>query len=136
MLITRETDYALRILRALSGGAQLTAGEISEQELVPHHFAYKILKKMNRAHLVHVSRGADGGCRLEADLHTVTLYDLISAMEADSLVVACMEPDFQCPWQTSHAQPCTVHRQLCRVQHELDNTLRSYSLHQILFGET
>ena len=32
MLITRETDYALRILRTLSDGKSYTAGELAERE--------------------------------------------------------------------------------------------------------
>ena len=47
MLITRETDYALRVLRALSDGEQHTAGEISSTQLVPKQFAYKIIKKLD-----------------------------------------------------------------------------------------
>ena len=32
LLVTREADYALRILRALAGGEQRTAADICEQE--------------------------------------------------------------------------------------------------------
>ena len=45
MVITRETDYALRILRALLDGKLHTAGQIAQDELLPQAFAYKILKK-------------------------------------------------------------------------------------------
>lgn len=83
MLITRETDYALRVLRALSEGEQLTAGDISEQQMVPKPFAYKIIKKLSKAGFVRITRGADGGCRLAVGLDKVTLYDLMAAMEED-----------------------------------------------------
>ena len=49
MLITRETDYALRILRALAPGSCLTVGEIAEKESLPHKFTYKIMKKLEKA---------------------------------------------------------------------------------------
>lgn len=88
MLITRETDYALRVLRALSEGEQLTAGDISEQQMVPKPFAYKIIKKLSKAGFVRITRGADGGCRLAVGLDKVTLYDLMAAMEEDSAVIA------------------------------------------------
>ena len=48
MVITRETDYALRILRALLDGELHTVGEIAQAELLPQAFAYKILKKLER----------------------------------------------------------------------------------------
>ena len=42
LLITREADYALRILRTLSEGGLVTAAEITQRELIPRQFAYKI----------------------------------------------------------------------------------------------
>ena len=79
-MITRETDYALRLLRTLRDGERRTAAEAAERELVPQSFAHKILKKLARAGFVEVARGAEGGCRLSAELNRVTLYDLMTAM--------------------------------------------------------
>ena len=84
-MITRETDYALRLLRTLRDGERRTAAEAAERELVPQSFAHKILKKLARAGFVEVARGAEGGCRLSAELNRVTLYDLMTAMGEDSL---------------------------------------------------
>ena len=80
MIITRETDYALRILRALMDGQLHTVGELARGELLPQPFAYKIIKKLCKAGLVQITRGAAGGCRLSADLSQVTLYDLLLAL--------------------------------------------------------
>ena len=44
MIMTRETDYAVRILRALSCGERMTVRQVCDLELVPVQFAYKILK--------------------------------------------------------------------------------------------
>ena len=49
MLITRETDYALRILRSLAQGSCLTVGELAEKETLPLKFTYKIIKKLEKA---------------------------------------------------------------------------------------
>ncbi|WP_408609060.1 RrF2 family transcriptional regulator [Aminipila terrae] len=68
MLITRETDYALRILRALADGQQLTSADICQREILPQNFVYKILKKLNKSGIVYIARGAEGGCKLTADL--------------------------------------------------------------------
>jgi len=68
MLITRETDYALRMLRVLLDGEKHSAAEMAETELIPMQFAYQILRKLSAGELVQVSRGAAGGCRLSCDL--------------------------------------------------------------------
>lgn len=134
MLITRETDYALRVLRALLDGEQHTVGEMAERELIPQQFAYKIVKKLSRAGLVRVSRGAEGGCRLAADLAAASLYDLMAAMEESSGLSACMDPAYPCPWRERHGG-CTVHCQLLVIQRKLDAELQAHSLREILTGE-
>ena len=42
MIITKETDYALRILRVLLDGEKHSVAEMSETELIPNQFAYQI----------------------------------------------------------------------------------------------
>ena len=66
MIITKETDYALRILRVLLDGEKHSVAEMSETELIPNQFAYQILRKLSAGNLVRVSRGALGGCALKA----------------------------------------------------------------------
>ena len=39
MIITKETDYALRILRVLLDGEKHSVAEMSETELIPNQFA-------------------------------------------------------------------------------------------------
>ena len=68
MIITKETDYALRILRVLLDGEKHSVAEMSETELIPNQFAYQILRKLSAGNLVRVSRGALGGCELSCDL--------------------------------------------------------------------
>ena len=95
LLVTREADYALRILRALAGGEQRTAADICEQEQIPDKFVYKIAKKLEKSGFIKIVRGAEGGCRLIVDLHTMSLYDLMEALGADRLVNACMQPEYR-----------------------------------------
>ena len=45
MLLTQETDYALRILRSLSTESVISVQRLAEQEDLPRHFAHKIGKK-------------------------------------------------------------------------------------------
>ena len=133
MVITRETDYALRILRALLDGELHAVGEIAQTELLPQAFAYKILKKLEKAGLLEIRRGTAGGCRLTADLEQTSLYDLMLAMGERSGLSACMEPDYQCPWRSSHGG-CGVHCRLLEIQRKLDAELQAHSLREILAG--
>ena len=82
MMITRETDYAIRILNKLQDGKQYSANEISKSEAVPKPFAYKILAKLADAGIINVYAGHMGGYRLVADLNTLSMYDLLKAINS------------------------------------------------------
>ncbi|MFR8340268.1 MAG: RrF2 family transcriptional regulator [Eisenbergiella massiliensis] len=133
MLITRETDYALRILRSLAQGSCLTVGELAEKETLPLKFTYKIIKA-GKSGNIRIIRGVNGGCRLERP-HEVSLYDLVGAVETNARLAACMNADYQCEWRDKSGTPCNVHAQLARVQQAIDREFRSRSLYWILFGE-
>ena len=49
MFITRECDYAVRVVRALWGESRLSVSDICEKEAITAPFAYKILKKLQKA---------------------------------------------------------------------------------------
>lgn len=135
MIITRETDYALRLLKELSDGDRHSVPELSEKGVVSQTFAYKILKKLERAGIVSISRGISGGCRMAADLHRVSLYELVEALEGnESLslhVNACTVPGYQCFWCETHGD-CKTHDVLERIQNVLAEELKSHSLSEII----
>lgn len=135
MLITRETDYALRVLRGLVSGRLMTVREICDAEAIPLQFAYKILKKLELSGLVFITRGSKGGCRLIAELRAITLYDLMDIMGEDRQINACIDLSYECSWRQTHQTPCNYHSRLVDIQQVLDTELRRYSLHKVLFGD-
>lgn len=132
MLITRETDYALRILRCLQDGRLRSIPKICQEEQVPKQFAYKILKKLSANGLVEITRGTAGGCRLAADPKEVTLYRVMCATEEDRLVNACTDCGYDCERAGTMDEGCTIHCCLCRVQERLDALLKEYTLDDLL----
>ena len=134
MFITREADYAIRVLRAVADGGHSNVGEICGKEILPRQFVYKILKKIERMGLVKIMRGAQGGCVLAGDLRKTSLYDLISNLEGDMAISSCMREGHECEWKKQRAAPCAVHKRLTRIQKSLEEELRGCSLHELIFG--
>jgi Rrf2 family protein len=133
MFITREADYAIRVLRAVADGEQSNVGEICKKEILPQQFVYKILKKIEQMGLIRIMRGAQGGCVLVGDLRKTSLYDLINSLEGYRAISDCMKKGHECEWKKQHAMPCTVHKQLVRIQGSLEKELRGCSLHKLIF---
>ena len=132
MLITRESDYALRILSALSSGEQFTTEELCTKEYTPQQFGYKILKKLSKGGPITITRGNGGGCRLCCDLKQVSLYDLLKIMDEDYRVSACMSSDFTCLRRQGNSNYCTIHDNLSIIQEAINHELQRHSLYEIL----
>ena len=131
MLITRETDYALRTIRALSGGERMTVAQICEKEHIPVPFTYKILKKLTAAGILSVTRGASGGYQLAADLDTLTLWGVVQVTEDECVLMECMLPGHVCEHNCEHVL-CRLNRELERVQLVLEDELSGNPLSEVL----
>lgn len=132
MLITREVDYALRIISALSSGELCTASSICEQERAPLQFGYKILKKLAKGGLIEITRGKYGGCRLSCNLKETSLYDLIYIMGDKTIVTECMKNGYTCKRKAKNNNRCTIHINMARIQKIIDDQLKTTSLHSIV----
>lgn len=132
MLITRETDYALRILRALADGKRHNVKELCESEAVPQQFAYKILRRLTEAGLVKSVRGVKGGTELTGDLGSITLLDVIRITESNSYISDCMSPGCRCTWSAKNCRKCTIHSRLCKIQNTLNQELARQSILDLL----
>lgn len=131
MIITKETDYAMRLLRALRDGEKHTVSELSQNEFVPQQFAYKILKKLSKSGMVQITRGVDGGCQLTANLSKTSLYDVMEAVDESGNLCACMEPDYRCTWRAAHGS-CSINCRLAEIQQRLNEELRRCYIEDIL----
>ena len=87
MFITRECDYAARVLRALSAETRLSLNEICEKESITAPFAYKILKKLQKAGIVKGYRGVHGGYAMNKSLGELTLFDVYKAIDPDLFII-------------------------------------------------
>ncbi|MDO4649079.1 MAG: Rrf2 family transcriptional regulator [Eubacteriales bacterium] len=133
MFITRECDYAVRVIRALGQNARLSVGEICEKEEITAPFAYKILKKLQKAGIVKGYRGVHGGYVLSQQPDELTLFDIYSAIDNDMNIIDCMDPHFGCP-RDNHSRgiTCLVHRELVDIQQEFWKLLKRKTLQEIL----
>lgn len=131
MLITREMDYTVRIVRALAGG-QRSAAEIAQAEALPAAVTYKLLKRLTKAGLLESRRGPDGGYLLRRPCAELTLYDLFCAIDAEPTFTECLAPGYECPNNTAGA--CRVHREFGRVQRLVETELKRHTLAEIFFG--
>lgn len=132
MFITRECDYAVRVIRALAGEQRLSVTEICDKEAITAPFAYKILKKLQKSKIVKGYRGVHGGYALDKGLDELTLFEVYRAIDPDLFIIECMDPENRCIRDGQDGLPCKVHRELGAIQSELWEMLQRKTLAQIM----
>ena len=130
MQLTMTGEYAVRAMVHLAGvpsGGIVQITDIAREWDIPESFLRKIIAKLSRAELVESRRGNGGGVLLAQDPNTLTLLDVIEAVEGKIALNKCMIAPGTChrdPW-------CKVHRVWCKAQMLLRDTLSSSTLAQL-----
>lgn len=134
MLITRELDYALRVLRALEDGEKKSIQEICKKEVAPKQFVYRIVKKLEKMGWVSIFHGAKGGCCLAVDLEDVNLYELMEGMKVEKMVSECLVSGYECNRREVCDEICYIHIGLVEIQKKIDEELKTYTIHRLIRG--
>lgn len=130
MLVTREMDYAMRVIRALGRRERLeTAAGIAERERMQKAVTLKILKRLTAAGIVESRRGIAGGYRLKRPLSELSLYDLFCVFGKEPLLNRCQAADYRC--ENHPDGDCGTCRELCRIQEILNAELRRTPLSEL-----
>jgi len=134
MDVTRRTDYAIRLIAALtlSDGKPLSVREAAEQNDVPYAFARSIQHALVKAGLIRSVRGAQGGMLLNVDPAELTLYQLIEAVQGPINVAICTTDKDWCQFE----EHCQFHKVWEGANMLLEDYLDSVSIRQLLDGET
>ena len=131
MVLTKECDYGVRIIRALSDGEKKMVKAICDMEYIPVPYAYKISKKLEHAGLLLSLRGRDGGYQLTKSLDAMTLYDIVTAVDENLFIFECLSDNNHCPFHQP-GKPCTVHLELERLQALLVAEMQMKTMREVL----
>lgn len=99
MQLTREGDYAVRVMVELAGapGAVVPGRVIRVRQAIPPAHLAKIVQALRRAGLVRTWRGAGGGVTLALPPEKVTLRQVIEAVEGPIALNRCLIEPGTCP---------------------------------------
>lgn len=91
--LSRLADYGVAILTHMARHTeqQHAAPELATTTGVPQPMTSKILKLLARAELVHSTRGAKGGYTLSRSARSITVAEIITALDGPIALTACVE---------------------------------------------
>jgi len=128
--VTKLTDYATVVLTVLAAhpDAVLSASELAEQAGLEMPTVAKVLKPLAAAGLVTGFRGANGGYRLTRPATTITLVEIVEAMEGPLAMTECSVQNGLCELEHN----CGVRTNWRRINDVVAEALGSVSLAQML----
>jgi len=127
MQITRATDYAVRVmihLAALPPGSKVQQAELSRDTEVSGHFLSKVLQQLVRSQLIRSQRGSGGGFVLAVPASSVSLLDVVEAIEGPVRLNLCLEDGPSCNRKPS----CPAHEVWAKAQAALVKVLAASSI--------
>ena len=97
---------------------------------LPRAFLRKVMNKLVHARLVHSVRGASGGVCLTRDPNSVSIFDIIVAIDGDKRFTRCMLHFDQC----NPTNPCPFHEEWTKQQEAFQERLQTLTLRDIAYS--
>ncbi len=126
MLVTRETDYAMRCVLYLAReqGQFVNVGDISQQMNIPKSFLAKILQRLVREGIAESIRGINGGFRLLKEPDQITLLEVLTAIQGIAPVNTCALDKRRCRMSSQ----CSVHPVWIEIRREIERRLATQTI--------
>jgi Rrf2 family protein len=130
MLVTRETDYAVRCVLYLAREKDLVANvtEIAQAMHIPKTFLAKILQRLIRGKIVGSLRGMHGGFTLVKKPTDISLLDIMEAIQGPAGINVCAVDSKKCRMSSS----CAVHPVWVDIRKEVERRLKKETIDKLL----
>lgn len=140
MKLSDGVEWALHcctVLALLPDEAALPAGRLAEFHGVPGAYLAKHLQALARAGLVESAPGPGGGYRLARPAATISLLDVVEAVEGSEPAFRCTEirqrgPAAVAP--SAYRVPCGIARAMWRAEDAWRASLRDTTIGDVLAG--
>lgn len=127
MLLSKSSEYGIRAslyLATRDTGAYISVRQIGDTLDISPTFLTKVFQELNEAGLVVSRRGAHGGVSLERDPKTITLYDIVAAIDGEAVFRECVLGLPGC----GEERPCPLHNTWARQRDQIELSFRRANL--------
>ena len=132
MRITLESDYALRILTAMSSYEGITdAKTISEDTSVTQRFTLKILHKLVQGGLVESFKGVNGGYKHKTTPDKITLKNVIELIDGPIAIARCLGSHEECSLNCDKSA-CDYHHIFDIISIQLAGKLNKITIQDVI----
>src|ERR671918_1215087 len=126
--LSKKADYALIAMKHLAqksaGGHSTSAREIAEQYDIPIELMAKVLQRLVRTGLLVSTQGTRGGYTLSRPPKSISVADVIQAIDGPLTVTACSTEKIDCEQYSK----CSVRDPLWQIRERIAATLGTVTI--------
>lgn len=130
--VTRESDYAIRLIAYLGSKSELShTADIAKKLRIPKPFLVRIINKLAVNGLIYSLKGRSGGIMLERPASDISLYDVLVAVDGYKQMNICTDSPNSCPMNPI----CKISPVLWDIELNFRNQLRSIAMDKLIFED-
>lgn len=125
--LSKKADYALLAMRHLAAHSDrgaVSARELAETYDLPPELLAKVLQKLVRGHLLTSIQGIRGGYGLARPAASISVADVITAVDGPLTVTACSETNHNCDQYSK----CNIRDPLWHIKDRIVSALAATSI--------
>src|ERR687891_537621 len=135
MMFSTKAEYGVRVMAHLAksaGNHPISLGSIADAEGLPLAYLEHLVQRLRKAELVESRRGAHGGYSLARPATSITMAEVVEALEGDIAPIECISADpggeLICAREATGDRACPTKLLWTRVQGSIVSTLRDITL--------
>src|SRR5688500_7834431 len=128
--LSKKADYALIAMKHLAqkrGAQSASAREIAEQYAIPIELMAKVLQRLVRTGLLASTQGTRGGYTLGRPAPSITVADVIQAIDGPLTVTACSTEKNSCEQYSK----CSIRDPLWQIRERIVAALGTVTLSEM-----
>ncbi len=134
--LSKKAEYGLMAMQYIAArpGTVVSAKEIADEYGISFDLLSKVLQLLMRRDVIQSYKGVNGGYVMLLHPSSVSVADVIHAIEGRSSLVRCNEESTEDPCMCRHYDCCTIRTPMQKIQERLDSVLASMSIAEMMDG--
>src|ERR671936_1256691 len=140
MMFSTKAEYGIRVMAHLArrnGEEPISLGSIADAEGLPLAYLEHLVQRLRKAELVESRRGAHGGYSLARPAGSITMAEIVAALEGEIAPIECISADADgalvCVREGEGGHdPCPTKLLWTRVQGSIVRTLNDITLAELV----
>jgi Rrf2 family protein len=130
MLITKQTDYSIRILGSMAGDrdAVHTTTELAEKLKISKPFVRAIMQKLNKEKIIISTKGKGGGFRIALPPEKISVASLINVFQGPIKLDDCLVRKSLCP----EVKTCSLKKKLKEIGSYINEEFKDLTLDKLI----